>query len=131
MMRKPFWSLVVILWAVCPWRALAGEADVLAVRATCDARSICRFAVTVEHADTGWEHYADGWEILGPDGKVLAKRVLRHPHVDEQPFTRELAGVAIPQEITVVTVRAHDSVQGYGGKRVEVRLERPSSPQQQ
>jgi hypothetical protein len=126
-MGKAICSLVLLLWAVCPGRAYAGEADVLAVKATCDARSVCRFAVTVKHPDTGWKHYADGWEILGPDGKVLAKRVLRHPHVGEQPFTRELTGVAIPQEITEVTVRAHDSVDAYGGKRVEVQLERPSS----
>ena len=43
--------------------------------------------VTVQHADTGWDHYADAWEVLAPDGTVLGTRTLLHPHTDEQPFT--------------------------------------------
>ena len=27
-----------------------------------------RFDVTISHPDTGWDHYADGWEVLAPDG---------------------------------------------------------------
>ena len=84
-----------------------------------------RFDVTVEHADTGWEHYADGWEVVAPDGTVLGTRTLLHPHVDEQPFTRSLSGVAIPDGNTEVTIRAHDSVDGLGGKEVRVELPAP------
>ncbi|MDX1824043.1 MAG: hypothetical protein R3354_04960, partial [Thiohalomonadales bacterium] len=43
-------------------------------------------AVTLQHADTGWDHYADGWRIVTEDGKVLGHRTLYHPHVNEQPF---------------------------------------------
>jgi hypothetical protein len=100
--------------------AAAGEADVLAARATCDAERVCRFAVTVRHADTGWEHYADRFEVLAPGGEVLATRVLRHPHVDEQPFTRELVGARIPEGIDRVRIRAGDSQHGYGGAEVEI-----------
>jgi hypothetical protein len=33
-----------------------------------------RFDVTVRHADTGWDHYADAWDILTPDGTLLGSR---------------------------------------------------------
>jgi len=49
---------------------------------------------------------------------------LYHPHVGEQPFTRSLSGVAIPEGVSKVTVEAHDSVQGWGGATVEVELPR-------
>ena len=32
----------------------------------------------------------------------------------EQPFTRSLGGVAIPAELGRVTIRAHDSLHGWG-----------------
>jgi hypothetical protein len=104
--------------------AVAGEADVVAVEAVKDSAGTWRFDVTVAHADEGWDHYADRWEVLAPDGRVLGTRVLLHPHVGEQPFTRSLGGVAIPQEIDRVTVRAHDSVHDYGGAEVTVELAR-------
>jgi hypothetical protein len=46
----------------------------------------------VRHEDVGWQHYADRWEVLASGGEVLATRVLAHPHVDEQPFVRNLGG---------------------------------------
>jgi len=75
------------------------------------------FHVTVKHDDEGWDHYADRFEILSPDGTILATRILHHPHVNEQPFTREQYGVAIPKGLTEVHVRARDSVHGYGPKK--------------
>ena len=105
--------------------ASAGEADVVeveAVRAWWGASF--RFDVTVRHADAGWDHYADKWEVLTPDGAILATRVLGHPHVDEQPFTRSLTGVRVPEGITSVIVRAHDSVHGLGGTEMKVELVR-------
>ena len=102
--------------------AAAGEADVVAARATCDVGRVCRFDVTVRHADSGWEHYADRFEVLAPDGLLLATRVLRHPHVDEQPVTRELLGVQVPAGIDRVRIRAHDSQHGLGGAEVEIPI---------
>jgi hypothetical protein len=104
--------------------ASAGEADVLAVEASCNGGTTCRFSVTVQHADEGWDHYANRWEILGPDGKLIGVRELAHPHVSEQPFTRSLGNVNVPADISEVTVRAHDSVHRYGGMEKTVRLER-------
>ena len=102
----------------------AGEADVEAVRITKERAGTYRFDVTVRHADTGWKHYADDWDVVGPGGEILGTRVLVHPHENEQPFTRSLTGVPIPRGITRVTVRAHDKVHGYGGKKMAVRIPR-------
>jgi hypothetical protein len=85
-----------------------------------------RFNVTLRHKDVGWNHYADRWEILGPKGTILATRVLAHPHVNEQPFTRSLSGVHIAPDIHEVTIRGHDLMHGYGGKQLKVRIPRSS-----
>jgi hypothetical protein len=108
-MRASALALAALLAAPC----LAGEAVVEAVAVSPDGAA-WRFDVTVSHADEGWEHYADGWEVLAPDGARLGYRELLHPHVAEQPFTRSLGGVGIPDGATELSVRAHDSVHGWG-----------------
>jgi len=40
--------------------SMAGKADVIEADINCDG-STCRFSVTVEHADEGWDHYAGKW----------------------------------------------------------------------
>ena len=116
--------LAALLLVIGAGSAGAGEADVVAVEAAEEGAGTWRFEVTVAHADAGWDHYADKWEVLAPDGRVLATRVLLHPHVGEQPFTRSLGGVAIPAEIERVILRAHDSVHGLGGAEMTVELAR-------
>ena len=102
----------------------AGEADVIEVEVRRIGGDTYNFDVTVGHADEGWEHFANKWEVTAPDGTVMGTRILAHPHVEEQPFTRSLSGVKLPENITEVTVRAHDLVHGYGGKTVTVALPR-------
>ena len=80
------------------------------------------FSVTLSHADTGWDDYADGWRVEGSDGTVLGYRELFHPHVDEQPFTRSLSGVAIPDGLTVVQIRARTNVDGWDSTTLPFRL---------
>ena len=111
----------------------AANADVLYVRAVEAAEGTWTFHVTVEHPDTGWEDYADGWDVLTPDGTVLKPepdspftRLLLHPHENEQPFTRSQSGIAIPPGVTLVRVRAHDLVDGFGGREVVVDLTAPT-----
>jgi hypothetical protein len=102
--------------------AVAGEADVVKVAVTESAPGAFRFDVSVRHDDKGWDHYANAWQVLGPDGSLLGERVLLHPHKTEQPFTRSLGGVAIPSEIRTVIIRARDSVHDFGGKEMSVDL---------
>jgi hypothetical protein len=114
------YGLIFILLAV---PALAGQADVVAAEAV-PTGDTWRFSATVRHADEGWGHYADAWRVVAPDGRVLGVRELLHPHVTEQPFTRSLSGIAVPPDVETVRVEARDSVHGWGGASVEVRLER-------
>ncbi|MEM6939089.1 MAG: hypothetical protein AAF509_03055 [Pseudomonadota bacterium] len=81
-----------------------------------------RFDVTLSHADTGWDHYADGWRVVDGSGQELGMRTLAHPHVNEQPFTRSLSGVAIPAGTTEVGIQARDNVTGWGQQIRRVRL---------
>ena len=112
---------IVIAALVLPY-AVAGEADIVDARAVCDQLRVCDFEVTVLHADEGWNHYANRWDVLTPDGELLATRALAHPHENEQPFTRSLRGVRIPGGVDRVLIRANDSVHGYGGKTIFVTL---------
>lgn len=81
------------------------------------------FNVTLAYPDTGWEDYADGWHVATPDGEILATRILLHPHVNEQPFTRGQGNVSVPADVDTVIVRAHTLVRGYSDATVEVPLE--------
>jgi hypothetical protein len=106
----------------------AGDADVLDVEVTCKPApgqrpaSICHFSVTVRHADSGWDHYANRFEVLDEAGAVLATRILRHPHLEEQPFRRGLGRVRIPWDVGRVKIRANDLVHELGGKEMTVAV---------
>lgn len=106
----------------------AGEADVVDVEIACRPapgnrpQSICQLTVAVQHADAGWDHFANRFEVVGPKGGVLGTRVLRHPHVEEQPFRRSLARVRIPHSVGSVTIRAHDLVHELGGAEQIVKV---------
>jgi len=100
----------------------AGQADVLKAEIDRQPDGNFHIAVTVRHADEGWNHFADRWEVIDPRGKVIAKRVLLHPHVNEQPFTRSLAGIRILPTDTWVRIRAHDSLHGHGGREVTLSV---------
>lgn len=115
--------MAMALTLAWPFAALAGEADVVEVDIVKQNARRYTFSVAVRHADSGWEHYADKWDVVAPDGTVLGTRVLIHPHENEQPFTRSLSGVHVPRGIDTVSLRAHDKVHGYGG--VEMRVSVP------
>jgi hypothetical protein len=108
------------------------DADVLNVKAVKQNDS-WTFSVTVTHPDTGWEDYCDGWDIVTPDGTVLKvnqsdnfSRTLLHPHENEQPFTRSQSGIIVPEGISQLRVRAHDLVNGFGGKEITIHLDQES-----
>lgn len=93
--------------------AFSGSVEILEVTAR-QSGSTWTFSVTLKHADEGWDHYADLWQVEDTAGTVLGTRVLAHPHVDEQPFTRSLSGVTLPGDLKEVVIRARDSVHGFG-----------------
>ena len=100
----------------------AGEVTVVGAKAFNRGNNIYRFDVTLRHADKGWKHYADSWEILTEKGTLLGKRVLLHPHENERPFTRSLNNVRIPEGIKIVIVRGHDKIHKFGGKNFKLVL---------
>jgi hypothetical protein len=115
--------------ATLPPTNAEANANVLFVSATETAVGLWTFSVQVAHPDTGWEDYADGWDVVLPNGTVAKAnpddpftRLLLHPHETEQPFTRSQGNIPIPAKITTVTVRAHDLVDGFGGQEVAVDL---------
>lgn len=88
-------------------------ADVLAVHVGGEPGAF-EFAVSIRSPDRGCQQYADWWEVVSGDGRLLYRRVLEHSHVDEQPLTR--SGGPVPIEAgTIVWIRAHMNTVGYGG----------------
>ena len=110
---------VVFLTLTTPVNLTAGEADVVNVTIHKVGRDKFTINATLVHADTGWDHYANRWEVLDSDANILGTRVLHHPHVEEQPFTRSLT-LEIPRSITEVIIRAGDSEHDTGGKEIIV-----------
>jgi len=104
--------------------SIAGEADIVGGSIIPLGDGRYRIDATVKHADTGWDHYANRWDVLAPDGTVLGVRELAHPHENEQPFTRSLT-LEIPSGVDKVILQANDSVHGLGGRTFE--LEVPAS----
>ncbi len=105
----------------------ANEVEVVDVKATQSNDKTWSFAVTLKHADEGWEHYANEWQVIAPDNKILATRTLYHPHVNEQPFTRGTQGVKISDDIKTVRIIAKDTVHGLSKNALELELANKTS----
>ncbi len=99
----------------------AGEVSIVAVEIEPQAGRYL-FHVTLRHEDSGWQHYANAWRVRSPDGRILGERVLYHPHVNEQPFTRSLSGVEIPKGTPWVEIEAEDSRHGTNSHRWRVPI---------
>ncbi len=119
------WLLVLVVPSLT--EAASGKrifADVLRVEVQKTRPGVFSFSATISSPDTGWKKYANGFRVRTEVGKVMGTRVLFHPHVNEQPFTRSLSGVKIPANVREVIVDAQDSVAGWGGKSVRIKLPR-------
>lgn len=110
------------------------DANVLHVKAIQEQDGKWTFYVTVEHLDTGWDDYVNGWNVYLLDGTILMSesssaftRTLLHPHVNEQPFTRSQSGIEIPQGVQRIIVKAHDLLDGFGGDEVVIDMTQNSS----
>lgn len=106
--------------------ATSDAADVISVD-TAGEPGAYEFKVGIRSADAGCGRYADWWEVVSEDGRLLYRRVLLHSHVDEQPFVR--AGGPVPiDSATVVWIRAHMSDGGYGGTAFKGSVESGFAP---
>ena len=99
----------------------ANQAQVVDVKISALGNQQYRIDTTLSHSDTGWKHYANAWFVYDKSGRLLGERVLHHPHVDEQPFTRSLT-LKIPSTIKEIVIKAQDSIHGLNeqGKTVQV-----------
>jgi hypothetical protein len=136
-MIRSLYMLVLLPALAVAWAQGAGDADdatpaydpsldyaqVTFVEVTVGSEGRLRFDVTVRHDDEGWDHYADAWQVVD-----LGTRELLHPHMNEQPFTRSLRGVAVPESVDHVVVRARCNVHGFGGREVRVDLTTEEGP---
>jgi hypothetical protein len=80
------------------------------------------FDVTISSPYETPQRYADAFRVMSAEGVVYGERKLLHDHADEQPFTRDLYGVAIPAGVASVIVQARDQKFGYGGKTLKALL---------
>lgn len=80
------------------------------------------FDVTLSSPYDTPDRYADAWRVVGEDGVVYGVKELTHDHASEQPFTRSLRGVEIPDTVNSVVVEGRDQVYGWGGATVSVTL---------
>lgn len=102
---------MIILLTLC--NANEPVADVIGVTVT-GTSGAYRFAVTLKSDETGCAQYADWWEVLTQEGRLLYRRILVHSHPDTQPFTRSGGSVNIEPNETVF-IRAHMNTVGYKG----------------
>ena len=119
--RKVITAAVAAAGLLAGGFSIANDAAITAVDIKPVGDGMYQVSVTLEHADTGWDHYANRWDVLDQEGNVLGSRVLAHPHVNEQPFTRSLR-VEIPDSVKVVTIVASDSVHGDNEETVKVEV---------
>lgn len=88
------------------------EAKVVSVKVEGQAQNYI-FNVGISSPDTGCNQYANWWEVLNQEGKLLYRRILAHSHVNEQPFERSGGTVPINNSELVI-IRAHMNNSGYG-----------------
>jgi len=118
-----WWAVLSLVVAACsgpPAPPVAQCADVVAVSVDRADDGTVSFAVTIRSDETGWDGYADRWEVL-EGGELIGERILAHPHVDEQPFTRSQSGITVTGDR--VLIRAHHSVGGFCGSEMTVAVE--------
>ena len=103
MKRTNLFSIPVFFLSI---NAFAQPPVIIKAEAIVQPNQLFDIAVTIEHDDTGWEHYANEWVIIVDDKIEVGKRTLYHPHVNEQPFTRYLRDIKIPADAKSIKVYA-------------------------
>ena len=112
---------LVVLAALCGlgvpvWAQTQKYPDVVAVRVVERSAGVFDFDVTISSPYDSPARYADGFRVMGEDGRtVFGVRPLGHDHASEQPFTRDLYGVRVPDGVRQVVVQGRDQQHGWGG----------------
>jgi len=119
---KKFIILICVLLFSMSRFVLAGEVKIIEADFHQTSSNKWSVNVTLEHDDTGWSHYADNWRVVDMEGNVLGDRVLHHPHVGEQPFTRGLSSINIVEDTKVVYIEAHDKKHGWTSDRLMIDI---------
>lgn len=127
---RPRCAAVLLPLLLFPQWLFAGGVEIVFAELRRDAGQ-WQPTVTLRHADTGWEHYADAWRVTTADGEVLSHRTLYHPHVNEQPFTRSGPAFALPAGNSTLIVEARDTVHGWSEQRLAIDVALPSGPRWQ
>ena len=115
-------SLLLALAFLVAGPTFASEASVLDATVEAEPGGTYAFTATVNHDDKGWTDYADRFDILTPEGKVIASRTIYSPHVGKMPVVRSIAHIDVPIGITQVIIQAHSSADGPGTRTVILKL---------
>jgi len=89
-----------------------GDAQIVSIT-TSGSENNYTFSVGIKSDETGCKQYANWWEVISEEGKLIYRRVLGHSHVTEQPFVRSGGSVKILKD-QIVIIRAHMNTSGYG-----------------
>lgn len=102
--------------------------DIIAVEATelaADGWVILPYMFS-PYERTTTEHFCNRVEILSvfPNGTsvLLGKRDIENPHPDEQPFSRSVGSVVLPEGTDTITALASDSKYGFCGRNLSLTI---------
>lgn len=94
--------------------------DVVSAEVAEDGASV---AVTVSSPYDSPDRYADAIRVRSADGaEVYGERALTHDHAAEQPFTRSITDLEVPDGVREAVVEGRDQVSGWGGDTVTITL---------
>ncbi len=113
--------LMPIIAMVAAGPVLADAPRIVAVDVASDGGRFT-LSVTMEHHDTGWDHFADGVQVELPDGTDLTYRALSHPHLDSDRIEATIAGVSVPQGVDHVVLLTRCSLVGWSAEPYSVKL---------
>ncbi|MFQ3261654.1 hypothetical protein [Reinekea sp.] len=122
-MNKIILAIVFVLFCSVSLQAQAVQKFPNIINATYTVTgNIYRFDVTISSEYDSAQRYADAFRILDEDGVVYGIRELAHDHANEQPFTRSLSGVNIPDPINTLIIEGRDQKYGWGGETFLIKL---------
>lgn len=101
--------------------ALADAPQVITAELT---RNGAQWSVTVvlSHEDSGWDHFASGFEVDMPDGTRIAYKELTRPHPDSTRIDVSLGGLSIPEGTDHVLIRTRCSLVGWSAEPYAVAM---------